>query len=84
MDKCLTGHSRVHHAFYIILLDNFMGPILKKAAQKKKKASELNAVHSNSDCPPPPPPFSLPYDLPQLGLFYADLPGERMGTAAGL
>lgn len=47
---------------YIILLDNFMGPILKRAAQqkkKKKKAAELKALHFNST----PPPFSSPYDL---------------------
>lgn len=57
---------------YIILLDNFMGPILKRGAQRKKQQS--SALQ---------PPFSVPNDLPQLGLFYADLLGERMGTAAG-
>lgn len=57
-----------------------MGPILKRAAQEKK-AVELKALHFKSNSPPP---FSLPYDLPQLGLFYADLLGERMGTAAGV
>lgn len=80
MDKWLTGRSRSHHAFYIILLDNFMGPIVEKKARKKKKALQLRL--------PAPPhtttPLSLPYDLPQLGPFYADLPGERMGTASGL
>lgn len=62
---------------YIILLGNFMGPILKRAAQEEEKAAEFKALHPNSDSPP-----SLPCDLPQLELFYADLLGERMGTAA--
>lgn len=39
---------------YIILLDNFMGPILKRAAQqKKKKATKLKAPHFNSNHHPP-------------------------------
>lgn len=86
-DKCLTGGSRIHHAFYIILLDNFMGPTLGE--EEKKGGGE--GWHSSKLCTPallcpqlPPPLFSLPCDLPQLGLFYADLPGERMGTAVGL
>lgn len=54
-----------------------MGPILKRVAQKKKQQSSKLYT-------PTAPPFSLPYDLPQLGLFYADLLGERMGTAAGV
>lgn len=55
---------------YIILLDNFMGPILKRMA--------LKAVNFNFQRPPS---SSLSCDLPQLGLFYADLLGERRGTA---
>ena len=43
---------------YIILLDNFMGPILKRAAQKKK-AAELKALHTNSDRPPLSPPYPM-------------------------
>lgn len=71
---CLTGRSRSHHAFYIILLDDFMGPTLGE--KKKKKALRRPVPHPTS--------LSPPYDLPQLGPFYADLPGERMGTASGL
>lgn len=84
-DKRLTGGSRIYLAFYIILLDNFMGPTLrerKEEEREREKANRLKAVHCGSA-----PPFTLPSppcDLPQLGLFYADLPGERMGTAAAL
>lgn len=66
---------------YIIPLDNFMGPLLKEQHRKKQQSS------AEQLCSPPPPlpsaPLpSAPSDLPQLGLFYADLLGERMGTAA--
>lgn len=59
MDKCLTGHSRVHHAFYIILLDNFMGPILKKAAQKKKKHQSSKLCTPTLTALPPPSPYPM-------------------------
>lgn len=58
-NKCLTGGSRIHRAFYIILLDNFMGPTLgerKGGGEKKKKANHLKALHSGSARPPSPSP----------------------------
>lgn len=43
---------------YIILLDNFMGPLLEKRGTEKKKVAELKALHFNSDQPPSPPLLS--------------------------
>lgn len=57
-DKCLTGGSRIHHAFYIILLDNFMGPILGE--EKKGGGAQLKALRSRSALPPTPPSPFLP------------------------
>lgn len=80
-DKCLTGGSRIYRGFYIILLDNFMGPTLEeRKGEEGKKKTELQLCSA----PFTQPLLFPPCDLPQLGLFYADLPGERMGTAAGL
>lgn len=56
-DKCLTGGSRIHRAFYIILLDNFMGPTLGE--EKKRGGTQLKALHS---APKSPLPFS-PYPV---------------------
>lgn len=51
-DKCLTGGSRIHHAFYIILLDNFMGPTLGEEKKGGKHSSKLCTLP-----PTPPSPF---------------------------
>lgn len=64
-----------------------MGPTLGErkggGREKKSKPAQSPALRLCS-APFTQPLPSAPCDLPQLGLFYADLPGERMGTAAGL